>query len=263
MLIKDATLIPDWLKEDLPKTCSYCGAEYQVGYSPNNLRVTSLYCPNRECPGTVMMKMVFMWTVLSVDGIKEGKSLELIKRHNIKRHTDAIPYLYKDKPTIDIVTFMRINCIKGIDSQWSTICADLNSIEEVIDRAQSKRIIDDLDKEDVLNAVKYFNIVFPDKAKHEPVLKMTVMMTGDIMGLPNRELLVSALNIKYDGLLDLRYSNSIRKTGISALIKESSSNVTGKVNVAKNYGIPIFTPEEFIFHIDKLIRERAGDSYDI
>lgn len=263
MLIKDAALIPDWLKEHLEENCPYCGAPYHVGYSPNGQRVTRHYCPNRECPATVAMKMVFMWNVLEVSGIKYGKSMELIKRYGIKRHMDAIPYVFDEKPKMDLATFMRINCIQGIDSSWDKVCSTKTSVQEVVDSPIARQYMSKEDVEDVLAAEKYVEIVYPEKQQYEPVVRMTVMMTGDIMGLANREYLVTALNVKYKGLLDLRYSRSKRKTGIYALIKEKNSPVTGKVNTAIECGIPILTPEEFILRVDTLIKERTGGKCDI
>lgn len=266
MLIKDAALIPDWLKEELEENCPFCGTEYQVGYSPNNSRVTKHYCPNKECPATLAMKMSFVWTILGVDGIKYGKSLELVKTHKIRKHLDGIPYILKDVPDIDVVTFMRLNCIQGVDGTWGSICAGKETLQEVIDTPSAQRFLTPDDVEDVMSASKYFNIIFPKKQKYESVLKITIMMTGDIMGLESRELLVMALNEKYKGLLELGYSKSKRKTGVYALVKEDNSPVTGKVTTAIESGIPIMNPSEFILRIDKLIKERLGDNignYDI
>lgn len=263
MLYSEASLLPEWLVVDLPENCPYCNSPYHVGYSPNGLRVTKHYCPNRECSGTVATKMSFMWTVLGVDGIKFGKSLTLVKDRKLKRHLDAIPLIIKDKPNIDLATFMRICCIEGVDGAWENICKDKENIDEVLNTQFAQQNLSTKDAEDARDGVKYFDIFIHEKQDYTALVRMTIMMTGDIMGLPNRELLVSALNAKYKGLLDLRYSKSIRKTGIAVLVKESSSPVTGKVNTAKDCGIPIMTPEEFIKHVDKRVRERAGDRYDI
>lgn len=258
LLIKDSTLIPDWLKENIEEKCPYCGEMYHVGYSPNGLRVTKHYCPNKECPGTLAMKMVFMWNILNVSGIKFGKSMELIKRYNIKKHMHAIPYVLEDKPKLDLTTFMRINCIQGIDSTWDRICYSKNSLDEVVESPAARPYLSTQDIEDIKEASNYVEILYPEKQEYEPVVRMTIMMTGDIMNLPNREYLVVALNQKYKGLLDLRYSKSKRKTGISVLVKEANSPVTGKVNTAIECGIPIMTPQEFVVYVDKLIKERAG-----
>lgn len=260
MLIKDADLIPDWLKVHLVEPCPYCGSDYQVDYSPNGQRVTKHYCPNEECPGTVAAKMVFVWEVLKVDGIKFGRSLELVKQKNIKHHLDAIPYLFKDaKPTVDVGTFMRLQCINGIDDSWYSVCENTSSIDEVLNKSITRKFLNESDIKRVYSSMDYFNIVFPKKQAYEPILTLTVMMTGDIMGLDNRELLIQALNERYKGLLDLRYSKSIRRTGISYLIKDDGSTITRKVTTAKECGIPIITPNEFCILVDKLIREKAGD----
>jgi hypothetical protein len=262
MRIEDATIIPYWLKEHLIGPCPYCGSNYEVGYSPNNMRVTKHYCPNRHCPGTVAMKMVFMWNVLKVDGIKFGKSMELIKKHKIDRHMDALPYVIEGKPQMDLATFMRLNCIQGIDDAWSNVCAGKESIEDVIKTPTAQKMMSPSDVEDALRATQYVEFIYAAKQKYDPVVRMTVMMTGDVMELSNRELLIPALNKKYKGLLDLRYSKSNRKTGISVLIKEKESAITGKVGNAEDANIPIMTSMEFVLYIDRLIKERAGDKYD-
>lgn len=263
MRIEDATLIPDWLKDKLKGPCPYCGSEYEVGYSPNNSRVTKHYCPNRECPGTVAMKMVFMWNILKVDGIKFGRSMELIKQKRIKKHMDALPHIFEEPPKMDLATFMRLNCIQGIDDAWNTVCDGKKSVEEVIKTPTAQKVMTPQDIEDVLNAVQHVELLFAEKQKYEPVVTLTVMMTGDVMELSNRELLIAALNAKYKGLLDLRYSKSKRKTGVNVLIKEKDSAITGKVTTADESGIPIMTSMEFVLHVDKLIKERVSPSeYD-
>lgn len=262
MLIKDSALIPDWLKENLEEHCPYCGSPYHVGYSPNGMRVTKHYCPNKACPATVAMKMAYMWTTLKVDGIKYGRSMELVKRFHITRHLDAIPRVFKEKPRLDLATFMRINCIPGIDSAWDKMCENKNSVEEVLEIPTVSNLLTDEDKQYIIEASNYFEIVYPTKQEFEPVVRMTVMITGDVLGLDNRELLIAALNHKYKGLLDLRYSKSKRKTGITALIKEENSAITGKVQIAKECGIPIMTPRQFLVYVDNLVREKAGDKYD-
>lgn len=262
MLIKDAALIPDWLKAELEEDCPFCGAKYEIGYSPNGQRVTSHYCPNRECPATVATKMALMWDILGVDGIKYGKSMALVKSKGIKKHLDAIPYVIKEKPEIPVSTFMRINFIEGIDEAWNSICNDKTSLGEILSTREARKFIKHQELEDLKEGVKYFNLVFPAKMKYDPILSISVMMTGDIMGLPNREYLIHALNQKYKGLLRLGYSKSTRRTGMFALVKEEESAVTGKVRTAKECGIPIMTPNEFIIKIDEMIRERLGDKYD-
>lgn len=263
MKIEDATLIPSWLKDKLKGPCPYCGSEYEVGYSPNNLRVTKHYCPNLSCPGTLAMKMVFIWNILKVDGIKFGRSMELIKRYKIKRHMDALPHIFDEKPEMDLATFMRLNCIQGIDDGWNDVCNGKNSIEEVLQTSTAQKIMSPKDVEDVLDACKHVKIYYHAKEKYNPVLTLTVMMTGDVMELKNRELLVAALNKKYKGLLDLRYSKSKRRTGVNILIKEKESTITGKVTTAEETGVPIMTSMEFVLHVDKLIKERVtADEYD-
>ncbi len=258
MIIKESELIPDWLKNELDEFCPFCGSKYEVGYSPNGKRVTRHFCPNKKCPATISMKLVFVWDLLKVTGIKYGKSMELVKRKNIKYHLDAIPLVLENKPNIDIVTFMRLTCIYGIDSSWDSLCKDKESLEDILKLPICEKNLTIEDKEDILRSFNYFNVKFKEKKENKSIVVMTIMMTGDIMNLPNRELLVIALNKKYNGLLDLRYSKSIRRTGITALVKEEQSNTTGKVNIAKEYGIPIMTPEEFIIFVDKRINERLG-----
>jgi hypothetical protein len=262
MIIQQAELIPDWLKKDLDDKCPFCGSLYEVGYSPNGKRVTKHYCPNKECSETIVSKMVFVWNILKVDGIKEGRSRELVKNNKIKHHLEAIPLVLKNKPRIDLTTYMRLNCIQGIDTTWDKICFNKNSLDEVLNSNDIRGI---LDIEDVNNAKKYisnFDIVYPNKPKHESILNISIMMTGDILGFEPRELLVVAMNKKYNGLLNLGYSKSIRKTGIFALVKDPKSSVTNKVSVALDCGIPIMSPEEFIIKVDKLIREKVGDNYE-
>lgn len=260
MLIKDSTLIPDWLKKNLEENCPFCDSPYHVGYSPNGLRVTRHYCPNRECPATLAMKMVFMWNILKVDGIKYGRSMELIKRYKIKKHIEAIKYVFDEKPTVDIVTFMRLQCINGIDNSWGSLIGESQSLEEVLDSFNVRTKLTQQDIIDIKEAAEYFNIVFPEKKQFDPVMSIRIMMTGDIMGLPDRNLFVQALNQKYNGLLRIEATTGVRKTGVYALVKEDNYTGTQKVRIAQEYGIRIFNPKDFIIHIDKEIKRRVGEN---
>lgn len=257
MLLKDCTVIPDWLKDNLDTQCSYCGSDIEIGFSPNDNSITRHFCTNPECPGTVAAKMAFMWTTLGVEGIKEGNSMRLIKEHKLPKHYQYIPKVLDKKPDVDPVTFLRINCIKGIDTSWSSYIGDAKSIPEILNNPALQFKISQKDKDDIIDAMQYFNIVWPRELTHKAVLRLNIMMTGDIMGLPNREMLVHALNSKYDGLLDLRYSKSLRKTGIDYLVREDNATVTNKIRTAIEYGIPQITPKDFICLVDKLIQERS------
>ena len=261
MLINECSLIPDWLKSEIgDRKCEYCGETYHVGLSPNGQRVTQLYCPNQKCPGTVAMKMVFVWEVLGVDGIKFGRSMELIRTRCLTNHLDAVPIVAKDKPKVTLATFMRLQCIKGIDSGWYDVCSKMESFEELITNVSVLHAIDGYTTVEELKRTKeYFEIVYPTKMEFSPKVHLTVMITGDILGLSNREDFIAVMNMKYKGLLDLRYSKSKRKTGINALIKEQQSATTGKVTTAIEAGIPIYTPKEFIIRVDNMIKEAATE----
>lgn len=258
MKLEECSIIPDWLVGSLDRKCPYCGSEYEVSLSPNGMRVTNHYCPNEECYGTIAMKMVFMWDILGVSGIKEGKSLELCKVKRLTNHVQAIPFVLDVKPKISLANFLRINCVKGIDSAWGSVCKNKNSLEEVLSSSFVKENVSSEDIQSIRDNEKYVEIFYPLKDKYDPVLRITVMITGNIPVFSDREMLIVALNQKYKGLLDLRYSKSKRSTGIYALIKEESSAVTGKCQVAVANGIPIMTVSEFLLNIDKVIKERSG-----
>ena len=259
MLMKECELIPTWLKESFPKKCPYCGSLYHVGVSPNGLRVTKHYCPNTKCPMTIANKMAYCFEILGVTGIKAGKSLKVVKDFNIDNHFDGVTKVLTSKPKVDLPTFMRMCCIPGIDSGWNLICEKKTSINEVFEDVRVKDKFSDTFKQFILDKSSYFDIVYPEKQEYEPVLSLTVMMTGDIMGYSNREDFVTMLNYIFKGRLDLRYSKNKRKTGIDFLIKEESSPVTGKVNVAIENGIPIITPKDFMYYVGEQIKRRVED----
>lgn len=259
MILEECGIIPEWLLSNLDKKCPYCGSPYHVGLSPDGNRITKHYCPNRECPATVAMKMVYIWDILDVDGIKYGRSMELIKRNGIKRHMDAIPYVIKGKPKVNLATFMRMNCIYSVDKAWESICQGKKSVEEVLSSVKLIGLIDEYDKQAILDAQKYVEIVYPEELQYDPVFSATVMITGDIMGVPRRELFIEALNRYYKGLLNLKYAPSKRKTGIFALIKEESSPITGKVTIAMENNIPIYTPSQFVEKIHEIMKTKAGN----
>ena len=256
--IKEVSIIPDWLKENLETKCPYCGSEYQVGFSPNGLRVTKHFCPNPKCPATIAMKMSHMWTILKVPNIKFKRSLDLVRTHHLTNHLDAIPLIVESKPVISPAVFMRLNCIPGIDSAWDSICKDKTSIKDILESYEVRGKLTEEDKEEILRCTELFDIRFPEKQKHECEITIAIMITGGVNGFSNREDFPRAINSYYEGRVNCIYYKSKRCTNVSALIKEEGSPTTGKVRTAVEHGIPILTPGQLLVWINNQLNKGSG-----
>lgn len=248
--------LPEWLVPHFIKPCEFCGEIYKVGLSPDGNRITKHYCPNEQCPGTIAQKIVFMANVLGVTGIGFATALNIVKVNDLKHHLEILK-LWNIQSEISLYTFMRLCCINGIDTGWKETLANVKTLEEVLEL----NVIPEQEKEFIRVNSQYVTIKTEDNIfKYDPVWTGLVMITGDIPGFMNKRAeFITSLNIMFEGYVRISYSESKRKTGVSYLIKEPNSAITGKVALAKKSGIDIVTSKEFMTILFRAVYERIGE----
>lgn len=248
--------LPEWLKPHFIKPCEFCGTTYMIGLSPDGNRITKHYCPNIQCPGTIAQKIVFMADILGVSGIGFATALNIVNVNDLKHHLEILK-LWNIQSEISLYTFMRLCCVNGIDTGWKETVANVKTLDAVLEL----NIVPEKEKSFIRENSQYVKIkVEDDIFRYDPVWTGLVMITGDIQGFMNkREEFITSLNIMFEGYVRISYSNSKRKTGVSYLIKEPNSAVTGKVAVAKQYGIPIVTSKEFMTILFRAVYEKVGE----
>ena len=61
----------------------------------------------------------------------EGKGMQIVRDYALKSHFEAVPIIFKEKPTISLYQLLRISFIRGVDTQWDNICDCNSSIDEL------------------------------------------------------------------------------------------------------------------------------------
>ena len=250
--------LPDWLKSNIRDKCE-CGHDMENFYNVSG-QITARRCTNPKCPHVMAQKITAMCDILKVKGIGYKTGLSLIKTHNLTSHFEAIPYILEEKPRISICNLLRCNFIQGVDTKWSTVdavCATVDDIFSVYSGEFKDLLLEH--KTEILESAKYFSIIEKYKPKFEPVVTGTVMLSGNIKGIPNRNTFIAGINYGSQGLIDIRVSEHKRKTGVMALIQEADSPRQGKAQCAEENGIPIMTPDEFKKYVANLLVAKMRD----
>lgn len=249
--------IPLWLKQNLDSHCK-CGTEKENYYNERG-ECTGRRCPNKQCPYTLAQRIADMCQILKVDGIKEGKGMQIVRDYALKSHFEAVPIIFKEKPTISLYQLLRISFIRGVDTQWDNICDCNSSIDELIQNYNGKHkylLIENY--QELKYGESFFYILKPEKKKCETLISGNVMISGNIRGFENRDDFIHAINYVSKGLVDIKVKGK-RKTNIMCLIQEKDEPNRGKAECALEYGIPIMTPEEFKNYIIKELKKRLAE----
>lgn len=252
------TNMPKWLKDNLPAKCK-CGTEKENFYNVDG-KCTARRCPNKECPWTLAQRIAAMCDILNVQGIGDGKGLQLVQDYKLKSHFEAIPYIFKEKPTIQLYQLLRISFIEGVDTRWEQACSKFSSVDEFYTnyRGPLKDIL-----HDNLELVKYgetfFNIQKYEAQQFKALIRGTVMLSGHFRGFQDRDNFIRGINYASQGLIELGISQNKRKTGIMCLIQEKDEPMRGKAECALEAGIPIMSPDEFKAYIMDLLRKKLEE----
>lgn len=249
--------LPKWLTDNLRSRCM-CGAEMENFYNDAD-EITARRCSKPDCPYRMAQRVVGMCEILEIKGIGEKTALKIVKDRGLKSHLEALPYIYHEKLTVDLYTYLRILFVKGISTGWGTVTGSYKTLKDVLYKYKGKFAPELRERQDeILHGAELINIEEEEPQKFEPVITGTVMISGNIKGLSNRNSFIAALNKYSNGLISIGVSESKRKTGIMALIQEADTPNRGKAECAIENGIPIMTPDEFKVMIFSRLREKLG-----
>lgn len=249
--------LPEWLKSNIAEKCS-CGSEMENFYN-NDGRITKRRCSNSTCPHKIALKIVGMCDILQLKGIGEVTAEKLAINKSLNNQYEALPHILDSKPRISLYDFLRIAFIEGIDTSWSEVVENCESLDDVYSTYKGKyRNLLDSNKDLLYSGLNFVEIKQAWKPKHDAIITGTVMISGNLHGWNNRNDFIAGLNYVSDGYIRINVAESKRKTGVLALIQEADTPNRGKAECALANGIPIMTPAEFQAWVTEMLRNKLA-----
>ena len=96
--------LPKWLTNNLKSTCE-CGAEREDYYNEQE-RITKRLCANPVYCNKFALKIVGLCDILQVKEIGEATAKKIVKSNKPVNHYANIPYIIKNKPVVDLYTYI-------------------------------------------------------------------------------------------------------------------------------------------------------------
>jgi hypothetical protein len=230
--------IPDWLKENINKICPYCN-----GYIVDNDNLTQRRCVSEACPGHVAQRMDKLAKYLGVKNFGPATALSYIQANKLTSHVQIIPYIFKEKPVLQLWEIGELSMIKGLSTRWRDICLNHSSMESFISSGHAPREVV-LNKEYLKFVESYFTVKEPLSGH-----RINIMMSGSLDGYKTKADFVRAVNEKYGEFIQL-VDIGKRKSNCHFLIREEHTTDHEKTKIAKEAGIPILSPSELIEKIE-------------
>ncbi len=235
--------IPEWAKNSMMTVCRYCGS-YIIdnGNESADHNITVRKCANPKCPGHMAHKINYLAKHYGITGVGPATALSIIREREFECHLDILPVWFtKSKPTEYLGTIADLACIEGYGETKAT--RNLNCYRSFEEYFANSKDIDRVvwsNREFLAKAETYFNIAEPLSRN-----KMYVMLTGSFNGYENRSDFLKEVNDTFGNVLQV-IDVGKRKTGVHYLIRERNAVDRSKTAIAKEYGIPIVTPAEFV-----------------
>ena len=248
--------LPDWLKPNLKSTCKYCNSEMEHYYN-DDYNCTNRRCSNPDCVSFKAAKANFMVKTLGIKGFGFAKCLSLIQANRFTNHIPLLTVL-GSKPTMNLITYLRIHCFPGIDGEWEKICKTLNvyTLDELYASYDGKyRELLDENKELLYSNLQHVDLEQrPENAPDisEPFL-VTIMITGTPNNFDSKEHFIDECNKFCGGYINIIHQKTKKQSGVDFLIREPGSKTRGKVEAAQRGGIPIVTSADFIQFLSVLM----------
>ena len=232
--------LPDWALNNMKTICDYCGS-YVVDNGDSGT-TTARWCSNPACPGHMCHKAKELANFFNIKGFGPATALQVIRAEKYTSHFDFIPRWFKDKkPLVTLPEIAVMACIEGYGAPTANKeLSHYGSFTEYFAKVVLPNPLLNHNKEMLLKAEKLFAIKPPVSQK-----KMFVMGTGSFNGYSSRDDYFRLINDAFGAYINVIQTGK-RKTGISYLIKETNAVDHSKSKIAKEYGIPIVTPTEFL-----------------
>lgn len=234
------TDVPQWVLDNWMNYCPHCGA-YIVDNSDTGV-TTARWCVNPSCPGHMAHKAKFLADFFNIVGFGPQTALNTIKPNNYKSHFDFMKKWFGDtKPLVTLADVATLACIEGYGAtQAKKDLLAYRNFEHYFSTCYMPNATLLAHREELLYAETFFTLKPPLSAN-----KMLVMATGSFHGYDNRDEFFRLLNDAYGSVINVIQTGK-RKTGVSYLIKEVDAVDHSKSRIAKECGIPIVTPAQFL-----------------
>lgn len=234
------TDLPQWVKENMQDLCPYCGCH--IADNSDTGATTARWCLNPACPGHMMYKAEVLAKFFQITGFGARTALSVIRTHHFKSHIDFIPYWFKEKkPYVSLPDVAVLCCIENYGRPSAE--KELGHYMSFTDYFNTPIIHNPIlveHKDELLYAEQFFSLKPPVSA-----IQMNVMGTGSFHGYSSRDEFFRLINEAYGMYIHVVQKGKC-KTGISYLIKEADAIDHSKSQIARECGIPIVTPSEFI-----------------
>lgn len=238
--------LPDWVKENMKMTCSYCGA-YILDNSDTGV-TTARMCARKTCPGHMQHKMSFVADFFHVKNFGPATALSYITSRKCTNHLEVLKEWFKEeKPLVSLADVAVLACIDGYGQTQAN--KELNSYGSFAAYFSDMYRVNPIlrnNMEYLFECEQYFNVKPALSAK-----QMLVMATGSFNNYANRDDFFKDINDAFGSYIHVIQTGK-RKTGVSYLIKELNAVDHSKSQIAKECGIPIVTPAEFFSIMEKL-----------
>lgn len=235
--------IPEWLRPHLKMICSYCGSYIadNADESADGI-ITVRKCANPRCPGHMQHRLTHLAEYYQVKGVGPKTALQLIRDYRLESHLDILPVWFpNEKPTEQLSKIVDLACIEGYGSTKAE--SSMNSYKSFKDYFCNCTNIDQdawFHRDELYKAETYFNVA-------EPMSRciMYVMLHGTFTGYAKRDMFLRDVNSIFGSVIQVVDAKK-RKTGVSYLIRETGAPYGDKDRVAREAGIPIVTPLQFL-----------------
>lgn len=239
--------VPEWVSANWLTTCPHCGA-YIADNSDTGV-TTSRWCVNPRCPKHMSFRAKDLADFFGIKGVGPATLYNSIQLHKYKSHFEFIPVWFKDeKPVVSLPDIAIMAAIEGYGAPSANKeLSAYASFEQYFSQCSYVNPLLQKHADMLIDAQKYFIIKPPMAAR-----KIYVMGTGSFHGYSSRDEYFRKINDTYGQYIHVIQTGK-RKTGISYLLKEKDAVDHSKSQIAKDSGIPIVSPSEFIDILCSLI----------
>lgn len=232
--------LPDWVRENMMMECPFCQGLI-VDNSPTGA-TTARWCGNKKCPGHMANKADRLAKKFGIKGFGVKTALSQIMSEHMDSHIEFMSKWFGDKkPLVRLSDVAVMAYIEGYgETQALQELNSYGSFYEYFTMCPNPNILLLNHREELERIEQYFSIQPPVSEK-----KMLVMATGSFKDYSSRDEFFRLINLAYGAYVNVIQTGK-RKTGISFLIKEPDAPDRSKVATARECGIPIVTPREFV-----------------
>lgn len=232
--------VPEWVCDNWLTTCPECGS-FIVDNSDTGV-TTSRSCANPICPGHMSYKADMLAKRFNIKGFGPKTARSIISRKQMKSHLEFLKEWFPDDTmTVSLAEVADMCMLEGYGMTTAEKeLSQYRSFDQYFAECKAINPILAEHKEELLYAQTLFRIKEPLAAS-----KIYVMATGTFNGYSNRMDFFKDINELYGWFIHVIVTGK-RKTGIHYLVCEKDASDSSKLRTARDCGIPIVTPAEFL-----------------